>query len=505
MTYRNPVIPGFHPDPSVCRVGRDYYLATSSFEYFPGVPLFHSRDLVNWRQMGHCLTRPEQLPLEGVASSCGVFAPTLRHYHGRFYMVTTIVGGAGHLYVHADHPGGEWSDPVWVEGDGFDPDLFWDEEGTCYFTRRVGGEGIWQWKMNIETGGLLDDGRQIWPGMEDIYAEGPHVYFINGSYYLMVAEGGTHRGHMVVVARADRPEGPYEPCPHNPVLSHRGRVHLPIQATGHADLVQAHDGSWWLVFLGIRQVGWGYHHLGRETFLAPVTWDAHGWPVVNGGEPAALEMEADHLPPDPWPEPPVRDEFDGIELCPCWNFRRGPHAGDWSLQERPGHLRLWGTEVMLDEEDMRSPTFVGRRQQHFACRAEALLDFQPERDGEEAGLTAFMNEAHHYEMAVALRDGQRRVAVRRRVGDLHAVVAEEAMTDGPLRLRITAEPELYRFGCAAGAGPLRELATGRTRYLSSEVAGGFTGVYFGLYATGNGRPCDTPADFAWFDYEPESE
>ncbi|KPK57312.1 MAG: xylan 1,4-beta-xylosidase, partial [Planctomycetes bacterium SM23_32] len=380
MRYTNPVIPGFYPDPSVCRVGRDYYLATSTFEYFPGVPVFHSRDLVHWRQIGHCLTRPEQLPLEGVASSEGIFAPSLRHHDGRFYMVTTNVNGGGHFYVHADDPAGPWSDPVWVKGGGFDPDLFFAPDGTVYFIHQEWGHGIRQWEIDVGSGRLSGEGRSIWRGLEDQFCEAPHIYHVEGRYYLIVAEGGTHRGHMVVCGRSDGPEGPFESCPHNPILTHRARVELPIQATGHGDLVQAHDGSWWILFLGIRPV-WGAHHLGRETFLAPVTWE-NGWPAVNGGEPVSLEMKADGPPAHPWPAEPVRDDFEAPELRLGWNFRRNPHAEDWSLAERPGWLALHGSELTLD--DAGSPAFLGRRQRHFDCRAACLIEFEPTRDGEEA-------------------------------------------------------------------------------------------------------------------------
>lgn len=269
MTYRNPVIPGFHPDPSVCRVGDDYYLVTSSFEYFPGVPLFHSKDLVHWRQIGHCLTRVSQLDLSEARSSAGIYAPTIRFRDGTFYMTTTNVSGRGNFIVTTDDPHGEWSDGVAVDHPGIDPDLFFDEDGIVYYTTSY-NQGIYQSRIDAKTGQRFSDPRLIWSGTGGQYPESPHIYRIGDWYYLFIAEGGTEYGHMETVARSKRPEGPYESCPDNPILSHRS-IQSPIQATGHADLVQTPDGDWWAVFLGIRPVGYPFrHHLGRETFLAPV-------------------------------------------------------------------------------------------------------------------------------------------------------------------------------------------------------------------------------------------
>jgi xylan 1,4-beta-xylosidase len=496
--YVNPVIPGFHPDPSVCRVGEDYYLATSSFEYFPGVPVFHSRDLVHWRQIGHCLTREGQLRLDGVASSAGIYAPSLRYWSGRFYMVTTNVGGAGHFYVHTDDPAGEWSEPVWVKGEGFDPDLFFDDDGRVYFVHQQWGHGIRLWGLDIATGELSGDGRAIWPGFEDDRCEAPRIYRIDGTYYLIVAEGGTWRGHMVVCARSRSVGGPYEGCPRNPILTHRALVTEPVQSVGHGDLVHAHDGSWWIVFLGTRPVG-DCHHLGRETFLTPVTWDDEGWPVVNGGRSVRPEMEAACLPAHAWPREPVRDDFEEPELRLCWNFRRNPAPGSWSLRERPGWLRLRGRRATLDQAERVA--FVGRRQQHFGCRATTRLEFEPARQGDEAGLTVLMNEAHRYEVSLAKRSGGKHVILRKRIGDVRSVVAQERAAAGPVTLRVEARRREYTFLYAVDDGPMRQLGRAPTRYVSSEVAGGFTGVYFGMYATGDGRRSEAPADFDWFDYE----
>src|SRR5436190_867054 len=293
MTFTNPIIPGFHLDPSICRLGQDYFLVTSSFEYFPGVPLFHSRDLVHWRQIGHVLTRPSQLSFAHWQPFGGIFAPTIRYHEGTFYLITTNMSGGGNFYVHTRNPFGEWSDPLWVDQGGIDPSLYFDDDGRVYLssteTLPLPDEidlaapfwGIQQSEMDITTGRLLTEPRRIWAGTGGRSPEGPHLYKINGRYYLLVAEGGTEHGHMVTIARSDTAWGPWESCPHNPILTHRS-FHSPFQALGHADLFEAHNGSWWLVCLGVRPQGYPpTAHLGREPFLAPVQWDDACWPHVG--------------------------------------------------------------------------------------------------------------------------------------------------------------------------------------------------------------------------------
>src|SRR5215831_18345614 len=271
-TFVNPILPGFHPDPSICRVGDDFYVVTSSFEYFPGIPIFHSRDLVSWRQLGHVLTRRGQLELAGVPSSGGIYAPTIRHDGGRFYVVTTHVDGGGNFYVTAEQPEGPWSDPIWLDREGFDPSLLF-AGGRVYYARDGQGPDrdhpqIHQTTLDVATGQLSEPLRVVWSGTGGIWPEGAHVYEIGGRYYLLAAEGGTSYGHREVAARGPTPFGPFEPYPGNPILSHVERADHPIQATGHADLVELADGTSWVVFLGIRTHGSRHHHLGRETFLA---------------------------------------------------------------------------------------------------------------------------------------------------------------------------------------------------------------------------------------------
>jgi len=508
IRYHNPIISGFHPDPSICCAGEDYFLVTSSFEYFPGVPLFHSRDLIHWRQIGYCLDRAGQLPLDQVRSSGGIFAPTIRYHAGTFYMVTTNITAKGNFYVTTQDPFGSWSDPIWVAQDGIDPSLLFDDNGRTYLTttgfmsdpedtaRKV--PVIQQSEIDIVTGALLTKPRPIWGGTGGSFPEGPHLYPINGQYYLMIAEGGTEYGHLETMARSHSPWGPWESCPHNPVLTHRSTA-SPIQATGHTDLTQASDGSWWLVCLGIRPSGMPRaHHLGRETFLAPVTWDSSGWPHVGDGGHIALEMDGPHLPPVAWESPAGRDHFDAPQLGRAWNFIGNPDSASVSLTERPGWLRLLGNAKRLD--DGTGVVFVGRRQEHFSCAVETAFDYDPACDGEEAGLSVWMNPRHHYDLSLTRGAGQRRIHVRGRIGSLATIVAEQPLPDGPVTLFIRADRYSYEFGFKTQGASEHVLATLESRYLSSEVAGGFTGVYVALFASANAQGCATPAFFDWFDY-----
>ena len=500
--FDNPVIGGFHPDPSVCRAGDDYYLVCSSFEYFPGVPIFHSRDLVHWRQIGNVLDRPEQLDLPpDLRASGGIYAPTIRYHAGRFWVITTNVGARGNFIVTAERPEGPWSDPVRIDLPGIDPDLAWDDDGACWCTF----SGVQQARIDPEKGIILDGPWPVWSGTGMQHPEAPHLYRRGDWWYLLISEGGTHRGHSVSVARARSPRGPFEPAPANPILSHRS-TDRPIQSTGHADLIQAPDGDWWLMLLGNRPRGFfpGYHVLGRETFLAPVTW-VDDWPTAG----AVLDRDQASGAWHPLPPEPHRDDFDATVLAPQWVSPRARPEKSWSLTERPGWLTLHATGATLDRP---GATILGRRQQHLAVRAATRLDPGTAR----AGVSIRIDEAHHYDLEVG--GGEARVAVR--IGPLSQCLARCPVPPGPVDLivdirtddglppSVTTRDQLHDgpFGVWASgpdtialsidAGEPVLLAELDGRYLSTEVAGGFTGRIIGLYAT------EGSAAFDWFDYRP---
>lgn len=502
VRYRNPVLPGFHPDPSVCRVGRDYYVVTSSFEYFPGIPIFHSRDLVNWRQIGHCLTSSSQLPLAGARASGGVWAPTLRHYDGIFYMTTTNTSSGGNFIVTATNPEGPWSEPIPVAQPGIDPSLFFDDDGSVLYT--TSHDGAFQSRINPKTGELLCEPKVIWAGTGGQYPEGPHLYRRDGWYYLLLSEGGTEYGHMITMARSKSPWGPFEPCARNPLLTHRSHK-SPIQGLGHADLVDTPDGHWFAVALGFRTNGYPpCYHLGRETFLVPVKWASDGFPVFGDQGRVQLEEETP-LALEPWPQVAARDDFTSGALAAHWNHLRNPQPELYSLSERPGFLRLRGSAAGPD--DVAATAWLGQRQRHFAVQVATRLEFRPEKDAEEAGLVVRMNERHHYEVFVTLRGGVQTAVLRRRIGSLQAEVARAPLppSEQGWVLAVDADRDTYRFRYGSSETDLLTLGEGETRYLSTEVAGGFTGVYFAMYATGNGSPCQRPADFDWFEYRPRDE
>jgi xylan 1,4-beta-xylosidase len=508
--FRNPILPGSHPDPSICRVDDDYYIVTSSFEYFPGLPLFHSRDLVNWRPLGHVLTRPEQLNLDGIGPSRGLFAPTIRHDNGVFYVTCTLVDGSGpsgNFIVTADDPGGPWSDPIWIDGaDGFDPSLFFDNDGSLWFCAttetdpadRPGRTTVWLQELDRLSFKLVGSRFEIWTGaMRDAaWAEAPHVYRIGDTYYLVTAEGGTSFEHAVVVARSDHVSGPYVGCPRNPVLTAR---HLgpnaTITATGHADLVQTPDGSWWAVLLGVRDHETGC--LGRETFLTPVEWDAE-WPVFSpGAGRVRLHERRPELPNAPWPTVAANDSFDATTLGPSWMFVRTPREQWWSLTQRLGHLRLQLRPETL--ADQANPSFVARRLQHRNFSAHTGIDFEPELDGDCAGLAVYHSGSHHFRFEVA-GVGRRVARVIRRLADVEEIVGQCDVETATVRLGVEGRQGLLEFRIADGAGNWHLIAQVDSVGLSASVAGGFFGVLIGVFGTSSGVPTTAVADFDGFEY-----
>ncbi|WP_110929966.1 glycoside hydrolase family 43 protein [Paenibacillus bouchesdurhonensis] len=494
MKYNNPVIKGFYPDPSVCKVKDTYYLVCSSFQYFPGVPIFESRDLINWKQIGHCLTRESQVQLGEVTSSGGVFAPTIRHNNGRFYMTTTNDTTRQNFYVWTDDIYGEWSEPIYVDQGGIDPDLYF-EDGKTYFMSNGkddnGIGGIVQCEIDIETGTKLSPSRSIWQGTGGRYLESPHMYKINGRYYLMASEGGTEYGHMVVYARGDSISGPFEAYPDNPVLTNRNLGGYELQAVGHGDLVQDDDGHWWMLHLGFRQIGqWlTYHHLGREVFLTPVTFGEDGWFTAGYNGTTLTSFETDRISNHVAQQEKKIFTFENTDWNLDWCYLRHPAQENYKLDI--DKLQLKGTEVSLDTP--KSPTFIGIRQRDF--NAEISCDVK--LTSGEAGITLYMDEHHHYDLAVQKVANEYKVIERLNIGDIKSIEHEVDLgSDNHTTLVIRANHERYSFFIHANGEDLL-LGTAQTRYLSSEVAGGFTGVLIGLYAHGE----DSAAEFSKFKCE----
>jgi alpha-N-arabinofuranosidase len=515
-TYQNPIIPGFYPDPSICRVGEDYYLVTSTFEYFPGLPIFHSQDLVNWRQVGHVLDRPSQLPLDGIRASGGLYAPTIRYHNGLFYVINTLVDGLdqkGNFIVTAKNPRGPWSEPFWLEdAPGIDPSLLFDEDGRAWYCgNRISPSGeqysghreIWLQELDLNKMQLSGPKYSLWDGAlkGNLHAEAPHLYKINGNYYLMVAEAGTGHNHAVTIARSANITGPYENNHRNPILTHR---HLglgyPIVGTGHADLVETQNAEWWMVCLAMRPYGGYFYNLGRETFLVPVAWE-DGWPVVAPGVgKVRFNGPAPALPEKTWSKDPACDNFDSLALGFAWNFIRTPRQTFWSLSDRPGYLSMQlRPETIMERVN---PSFIGRRQQHINFTAALAMEFAPVNTAECAGLVLLQNENFQIRcVSTVSPDGELILQVTKRKAGVDQLHHEQIIHPGRVYLRVEAKGQEYQFSAGNQYGKwfaLGEPVDGRV--LSTPVAGGFTGAYLGMYASSNGNPSDSQAYFDWFEY-----
>lgn len=509
--YHNPILTGFYPDPSITRVGDDYYLVTSTFSYFPGIPVFHSKDLVHWTQIGHVLDRPSQLPLDGLGISRGVFAPTIEYHDGTFYVLNTLVDAGGNFLVTATDPAGPWSDPVWLpEIDGIDPSIFFDDDGRAYILNNGPPEGrplyeghraIWIQEFDVAAQKLIGPRSIIVDGGVDIskkpiWIEGPHIYKIDGTYYLLAAEGGTAEGHSQVIFRSDSVWGPYVPYEGNPILTQR---HLdparpyPVTSTGHADMVQTQNGEWWAVFLGTRPYQGDFYNTGRETFLMPVRWE-NGWPIITAGEETVpYVVSKPNLPPQPAPPVPtsgnftVRDDFDGTELPLHWTFIRTPKEQWHDLTTAPGWLTLRARPAHIGRR--AQPSFVGRRQQHAWATASTAMRYLPAAPGDKAGMVAFQNDDYYYFLAVTLADGQPVIQLEKAAGpgqgSSPTIVASapiEVPEDGPLYLKIEAQGAEYLFSYGTRPDEWTLLAKDDGTILSTRTAGGFVGTVFGLYA-----------------------
>lgn len=525
LIAKNPIMPGFYPDPSICAVGGDYYLINSTFAYFPGLPILHSRDLVHWEQIGNAMHRQEQLPLQGAGHSQGLFAPTIRYHEGIWYVICTNVSHGGNYVVTAKDPEGPWSNPHYLEGaDGIDPSLFFDEDGKCYYIgTHPNPEGcsyngdyyIWIQELDVEQMKLVGEAHNVWNGaMKDIpWPEGPHLYKKDGCYYIMHAEGGTGPEHAVTVCRSKSIFGPYENNKCNPIITHR---HLgkdyPVKYVGHADMIETPSGEWYMVMLAVRPLE-GYTTMGRETFLAKVVWE-NGWPVVNPGVGILTEQVEIELPE--W-NPAGDAVFDGRGNCVPGSsrtyefgrmerlgdeflFLRNPGAGMYALGQEG--LELSFRHVTLKEKD--SPSYVAVRQQHHLFEASAVLKTDTLEKGRRAGMALMQSDEYHLRVELCRHDGealQAEVILCRKGQD--TVESRVALESGALSLTWKEPGLILRVeGLKASVELLADDGVSKSvlcgdldiRELSTEVAGGFVGCTVGMYAVaeegcGEGRVC----------------
>ena len=510
MEIKNPILPGFYPDPSACAVNGKFYIVNSSFCYFPGVPIFESTDLKHWHQIGNVLDRASQLPLEHDGMSRGIFAPTIRYHEGTFYMITTNVSHGGNFVVTATDPAGPWSEPHYLAGaDGIDPSLFFDDDGKCYYigTRPnpegVGHNGDWYiyiQELDLENWCLVGDYKMVWNGAmrKAEWPEGPHLYKKDGYYYILHAEGGTGPAHAVCVARSKELWGPYENNLMNPVFTHR---HLgkdyPIRYVGHADLIEDTEGNWYAVMLASRPCEW-HTNMGRETFLAKVTWE-DGWPVFNAGigiledtvTVPLKETEGDELVTS------GKDE-DGIPFSMV--KLRNPVEG-MAKGEGNGY-RLKTLPYTLDQREPAA--FLGLRQTSYYFTAKTTVDFTPAQDGEAAGLALFQSEQAFLTIEYGKFDGKTLVRILENTRDIGVQVKKtEEVSADTITFTITQKGQSATLSYNTGAGDKVLLSDVSTKILSTESAGGFVGCTIGMYTTANGKESGNTAFFGGIDYTVE--
>ena len=509
--FQNPILAGFYPDPSITRAGDTFYMVHSSFSYFPGIPIFKSTDLIHWQPLGHVLTRRSQLQVDQAGVSRGIFAPTIRYHDGTFYVISTGIDDAGgNFIVTAKDPAGPWSElQLLPEIKGIDPDIFFDDDGKVYIAHNgepedtalyEGHRAIWLWEYDLEKEEVVkNSGRVIVNGGVDlsqqpIWIEAPHIYKINGWYYLLCAEGGTEKNHSEVVFRTKNLAQPFIPYTKNPILTQRDLPAdrpNPIATAGHADLVQTPSGQWWAVFLATRNYNKDYFNTGRETFLLPVSW-TDDWPIIlppgqaipwQLKKPVGLKNTLDTKPLTgnfTW-----RDDFNQVSLSPTWNILRSSSERPYQLAG-DGYLKLQARQITLDEK--RQPGFVGRRQQHLTYEASTQLQL-PLADTVSAGITVFQSEMAHYFFALEKQ------------GSLNTLVLEMADQSQPKalkRMALANAGEFIRFKISGNKDKVSFLYQTQNdkkwqtfaheldaTLLSTKRAGGFVGTYLGLHSRTN--------------------
>ncbi len=507
--YYNPVLAGFYPDPSVCRVGDTYYLVNSSFTFFPGVPLSTSKDLVNWTPAGHVLDRPSQVPLKGQHVSGGIYAPAISYNkkNKTFYMITTNVG-AGNFYVKTKDPSKGWSEPIYLRKiDGIDPAFFFDDNGKGYIVHNApvvgkadyeGQRAIRCFEFDVKGDSIKGDFKEILRGgthvqKNPIWIEGPHMFKKDKYYYLMCAEGGTGAWHSEVILRSKNPMGPWEECPNNPILTQRTGLDKnrpnPVSSAGHADLVEDGKGNWWAVFLACRPYEDDMYNTGRDTYLLPVTWK-DGWPEI-----LAKNTPISPVGEKPGLKPAEKNEFSGNfsytdnfdttgektalkDLNPRWMFLRDPkdcykvENGKLTLNLLPGNIYK------------REPlSAIWARQQHGTFTAETSLDFTPRNDKDIAGIALLQKEDYNFVLGKTMKDGKLMLTLTRTEKN-KALIASAAIKPGTLRLKVEGHDRYYDFYYAEAGGTWQLLAKGvDASNLSTQKSGGFLGACIGLYAS----------------------
>ncbi len=505
FTATNPILKGFYPDPSICRVGDCYYLVNSTFTYFPGIPVFKSRDLCHFEQIGNALTSAEQLPLKNCPSDMGIFAPTVRYYNNTYYIICTNVSGGGNFIVTASDPAGPWSKPYFLGSDaaGIDPSLYFEADGRCYYVgsresknaRYYGDYEIWLRELDLKNMKLVKDEKILWKGaMKDAtWPESPHIYKKDGYYYLFIAESGTAIHHSISVARSESIFGEYKSCPHNPVFTHR---HLgpdyPVVNAGHCDLILAPDGRWYIVLLASRRYN-NHSYFGRETFLAKVSWH-DGWPFVNEGL-GKLE-ESFTLPYEEHPTaPPVtRLTPETGALPPNFIMLRNP-TDFFGFTSDALRLRLLSEKIT----ERKSPAYIGLRLSSLHCEINAELTLRSFLSNSEAGLALLQDDENNLRLTVTREDDNFYVQLVKCEKRKEKVVARLRISSLNCSLKIKIDGETARFSCICEGKKLVLADNLNFVFLSTESAGGFTGVTAGIYATANGNKNTGFADFRLFE------
>lgn len=507
--YHNPVHRGFFPDPSIIRVGEDYYTVNSTFQYFPAIAISHSKDLVHWEVVGHAITNNDDLDLSDIPDSHGIWAPDISCHNGKYYIFATLrLTGDGkrgnnvlrrQLMMVADKPEGPYSRPTCLEVDAIDPSHFIDDDGTHYMVIASGARVV---KLSDDCTKVLEEPVVAWPGTGERCPEGPHIMKRGEYYYAIVAEGGTGYGHGINVARSKNILGPYESCPYNPVMRQTDPS-AKIQRAGHGKLVETQNGEWWMVYLCGRPNEGNYTTVGRETALDPVTWTEDGWFLVNEGKGPSITQVCPNLESYPF-EKKTKDDFDNNKLGLDWEWVRNPDNSAWSLEERPGCMRLWTRDGQLFER--RAKNTLLRREQELSYTALTKLEFNPTKDGEQAGLTCYYSTATYARWSVCYEGGKKlQLVINRNHGE--ELIAEVSdVVEGPIYLKVVVEKLTRSFYYSYdnenwNLGGVLENCI----YLCDEGVPDdpkrHTGTLVGIYANNGGCGSRIPADFDWFIYE----